>query len=118
MGPYAFQAMKIKTAVEFLDGNQSVRWKEYDYFKFLPELSNGTLDDAITTLNVPLVGAPGWAQQPGWGSSSSAFGRRSWRWCLQGENKQAAPGSGFAQLPQPTTAPAHSPRHPPQARWR
>lgn len=57
VGPYTFQAVKVKRDVEFLQGGAAVRWKEWRFFRFLPDQSNGSLADPITTLNVPLVGA-------------------------------------------------------------
>lgn len=56
VGPYTFQAVKVKRQVEFVRGGDAVRYHEYRYFRPLPELSNGSLSDPITTLNVPLVG--------------------------------------------------------------
>lgn len=61
VGPYAFQAVRVKRNVQFVRGGAAVRWNEYRYFRPLPELSNGSLSDPITTLNVPLVGESCWA---------------------------------------------------------
>lgn len=59
VGPYTFQAVKVKRQVEFVRGGDAVQYHEYRYFRPLPELSNGSLSDPITTLNVPLVGESG-----------------------------------------------------------
>lgn len=59
VGPYVFQSIKVKRQVEFVRDGDAVRYHEYRYFRPLPELSNGSLDDPITTLNVPLVGELG-----------------------------------------------------------
>ena len=56
VGPYVFQSVKVKRRVEFVRDGDAVRYHEYRYFLPLPELSNGSLDDPITTLTVPLVG--------------------------------------------------------------
>lgn len=56
VGPYTFQALKVKTHVEWVGGGTGVRWLDFNSFLFEPENSNGSLDDPITTLNVPLAG--------------------------------------------------------------
>ena len=61
MGPYTFQKVRLKRGVEWVRGGASVRWREYRYHLPVPELSNGSLDDVITTLNVPLLGEQYWA---------------------------------------------------------
>lgn len=60
VGPYVFQSVKVKRRVEFVRDGDAVRYHEYRYFLPLPELSNGSMDDPITTLNVPLVGELSW----------------------------------------------------------
>ena len=61
VGPYTFQKVRLKRGVEWVRGGASVRWREYRYHLPVPELSNGSLDDPITTLNVPLLGERAWA---------------------------------------------------------
>lgn len=56
VGPYTFRMVRLKTAVQWVDGGAAVRWLEYRYHLWEPSLSNGSLDDPITTLNLPLVG--------------------------------------------------------------
>jgi hypothetical protein len=61
VGPYTFQKVRLKRGVEWVRGGASVRWREYRYHLPVPELSNGSLDDPITTLNVPLLGERFWS---------------------------------------------------------
>ena len=71
VGPYTYRKHRVKHGVRFVPGgpggsgtdanaSDSVRWREYRYHVHVPELSVGSLQDEITTLNVPLVGACAW----------------------------------------------------------
>jgi len=57
IGPYAFYRHRRKLDVQFSPDNSTVSFNEFEYLTPCPEHSNGTLDDDITTLNIPLVGA-------------------------------------------------------------
>lgn len=56
VGPYTFRQVRRKTAIRWLDGDAAVQWLEYKYHLWEPQLSNGSMQDAITTLNLPLIG--------------------------------------------------------------
>jgi CD36 family len=57
LGPYTFEKYHRKLNVSFSPDNTTVSFNEFFSFHPVPELTNGSLDDAITTLNVPLLGA-------------------------------------------------------------
>jgi len=56
MGPYTFTEKHTRINIETFD-NGTMKFMQRRTWHFVPELSNGTLDDNITTLNVPVVGA-------------------------------------------------------------
>lgn len=55
LGPYTFAKHRVKRHVWF-DSEGAVRFHEYTYHLPLPSLTNGSLDDKVTTLNIPLLG--------------------------------------------------------------
>lgn len=57
MGPYTFEKYHRKVNVSFSPDNSTVSFSEFFSLHPLPELTNGSLDDPITTLNIPLLGA-------------------------------------------------------------
>ncbi|RWS26847.1 Protein croquemort-like protein, partial [Leptotrombidium deliense] len=63
LGPYVFREKRVKENVKWLaaiNGSDSYETIEYEQVKlwhFVPEESNGTLNDAIRHLNVPVVTA-------------------------------------------------------------
>jgi len=56
MGPYVFQEVHTRVHIKELD-NQTMQFQQRRTWHFLPHLSNGTLEDNVTALNVPLMGA-------------------------------------------------------------
>lgn len=56
LGPYTYVKHRVKRHVWFSPDGR-VKFKEYSYHLPAPELTNGSLDDLVTTLNIPLVGA-------------------------------------------------------------
>ena len=57
LGPYTFTKFHRKLNVTFSPDNTSASFNEFFSFHPVPELTNGTLDDQVTTLNIPLIGA-------------------------------------------------------------
>lgn len=53
-GPYTFFETREKVVTSWNDTEQ-VSYKDVKTFYFDPELSNGTLDDMVSYINVPLV---------------------------------------------------------------
>lgn len=68
MGPFVFIKRATKERVQFHDG--SVTYFDYTYFLPCPEKTPLSLDTAITTLNLPLVGAV--ERIAGWAPSTAA----------------------------------------------
>jgi hypothetical protein len=57
LGPYTFEKYHRKVNVSFSPDNTTVSFNEFFSFHPVPELTNGSLDDPVTTLNVALLGA-------------------------------------------------------------
>lgn len=57
LGPYRFREIRDKQNIEFNDDNSTVSYRTKSTFYFDEDGSNGTLDDAITQLNIVAVGA-------------------------------------------------------------
>lgn len=57
MGPYTFTKYHRKTNVTFSPDATTVSFNEFFSLHPVPELTNGSLSDPVTTLNVALVGA-------------------------------------------------------------
>jgi len=51
VGPYVFKEEHKKEEIEFDDPNYSVSFYQVKTWHFIEELSNGSLDDEITTVN-------------------------------------------------------------------
>lgn len=51
MGPYVFLSSNERVNLDWHE-NHTLSFNQIRTWKFVPELSNGTLDDEITTLNV------------------------------------------------------------------
>lgn len=54
-GPYTFLEKRVKEIIGFEEDNKFVVYREQKFFHFVPELSEGTLDDEINALNIPVV---------------------------------------------------------------
>lgn len=57
LGPYTFRKVKRKIRVKFSADNTTVSFRELSTYVPIPEATNGSLDDPVTTLNLPLIGA-------------------------------------------------------------
>lgn len=55
MGPYGFSESREKYDIDFMDGNDSVSFRQRKFYVFSPELSDGLLNDTITLPNVPFL---------------------------------------------------------------
>ena len=64
LGPYAYRKHRVKRHVCFVDNATRVEFEEYSFHLPLPDLTVGSLDDQVTTLNIPLVG--GWVRVGAW----------------------------------------------------
>jgi len=74
VGPYTFREHHKKTDIEFSDDGNLVNFKQKKTWYFEPELSNGTLDDEIWTLNMIAVSAAEATRWPGhWGEGDYPF---------------------------------------------
>ncbi|ODN04768.1 Scavenger receptor class B member 1 [Orchesella cincta] len=56
LGPYVYQQKRVKTEVEVNEDNDSVFYKQPVYYHFRPDMTNGSLDDVISMINLPYVG--------------------------------------------------------------
>ncbi|XP_022240630.1 protein croquemort-like [Limulus polyphemus] len=56
MGPYTFREHRVKVNLTWND-NGTVSYRQIKSWHFQPDLTNGSLDDVVTTLNVPAVAA-------------------------------------------------------------
>lgn len=52
LGPYVFLEKHIRVNVSFHPENDTVTFDQIRTWHFMPEMSNGTLDDKITNVNV------------------------------------------------------------------
>lgn len=52
MGPYVFQEDHVRVNVTFHPENGTVSFDQIRTWHFLPEMSNGTLEDKVTNINV------------------------------------------------------------------
>jgi scavenger receptor class B, member 1 len=62
LGPYRFQEVRDKLKINFSDDKSEVSYREISHYYFLPEESNGTMDDMFTTVNLIALGAVSRAQ--------------------------------------------------------
>ncbi|KAL4421970.1 hypothetical protein ABPG77_010993 [Micractinium sp. CCAP 211/92] len=56
-GPYVYAKSRRRRGATFVRSGGAVRYHNYEYHTFVPEMSRGSPEDRVTTLNVPLVGA-------------------------------------------------------------
>lgn len=52
MGPYVFLEKHTRVNISFNENDDTVAFQQFRTWHFVPELSNGTLDDEITNVNV------------------------------------------------------------------
>lgn len=57
VGPYVYAKSRRRRGAAFVRGGGAVQYHNYEYHTFVPEMSSGSPEDRVTTLNVPLVGA-------------------------------------------------------------
>ncbi len=53
LGPYTYSEEHVRVKRKFFD-NATIQFQQERYWKFVPELSNGSLDDPVTSVN-PIV---------------------------------------------------------------
>lgn len=56
VGPYVYAKSRRRRGAAFVRGGGAVQYHNYEYHTFVPEMSSGSPEDRVTTLNVPLVG--------------------------------------------------------------
>ncbi|KAG8201276.1 hypothetical protein JTE90_016762 [Oedothorax gibbosus] len=56
MGPYTFRESREKVNITFLQ-NSTVQYRQVRRWFYQPERTNGSLEDIVTTLNVPMMAA-------------------------------------------------------------
>lgn len=54
-GPYTFLEKREKRVLDFTNNSEIIEYKDIKTFFFQPQLSNGSLDDQVSMLNVPLM---------------------------------------------------------------
>ncbi|XP_046440318.1 protein peste-like [Daphnia pulex] len=57
IGPFTYTEVHERVNVTRLDHNYTIQFQQKRYWQYVEEMSNGSLDDPITTLNVPLLSA-------------------------------------------------------------
>lgn len=57
LGPYRFSEIRDKLKINFTADNNEVSYREISYYQFMPDESNGTMDDMLTTVNPVGLGA-------------------------------------------------------------
>lgn len=55
LGPYVFREHRVKVIKEWNDNNSTITFLQNRTWFFEPEMSNGSLEDLITTVNVPAI---------------------------------------------------------------
>ncbi|KAI1286724.1 Lysosome membrane protein 2 [Halotydeus destructor] len=58
-GPYTFFETREKIVLDFSNDSEVIHYQDIKRFYFMPELSNGTLQDEVNFINVPLIGMLG-----------------------------------------------------------
>lgn len=66
LGPYVYEEKRVKVDIELNEENNTVLYRQPVHYFFRPDLSNGTEEDEIVTLNIPLVVLTTVAAQKGW----------------------------------------------------
>uniref|UniRef100_T1JN74 Uncharacterized protein n=1 Tax=Strigamia maritima TaxID=126957 RepID=T1JN74_STRMM len=56
LGPYTYEEVRKKINIHFNEDEDTVSYRELIKYTFIPDLSNGSLTDVVTTLNLPLTG--------------------------------------------------------------
>ena len=54
-GPFTFLEKRGKRILEFTNDSEIIDYKDIKTFFFQPHLSNGSLDDEVSVINVPLM---------------------------------------------------------------
>lgn len=62
LGPYRFREIRDKLKINFSDDKSEVSYREISNYYFVPEESNGTMEDMFTTVNLVALGAVNRAQ--------------------------------------------------------
>ncbi|GIY53884.1 hypothetical protein CDAR_87022 [Caerostris darwini] len=57
LGPYTFRESREKVNITWNEDNSTVSYRQIRRWFFQPDRTNGSLDDVVTTLNVPMVAA-------------------------------------------------------------
>ncbi|XP_049838512.1 lysosome membrane protein 2-like [Schistocerca gregaria] len=57
VGPYVFREISKKTDIKFGDNDTTITYRLNNTYVFVPEESNGTLNDTVTVANMPLMTA-------------------------------------------------------------
>ncbi|XP_059095164.1 protein croquemort-like isoform X1 [Tigriopus californicus] len=57
LGPFTFREVETKDQVVFNHKNRTISYKVRKSWFFEPEMSDGSLDDIVTTINVPVLGS-------------------------------------------------------------
>ena len=52
---YHFREVHERVNIQMLDHNYTIQFQQKRWWQFVKERSNGSLEDKITTLNVPLL---------------------------------------------------------------
>ena len=74
VGPYTFREEHIKTDIVFSEDGNLVNYRQKKIWNFEPEMSNGTLDDEIWTLNMIAISAAEATRWPGhWAEGDFPF---------------------------------------------
>ncbi|CAL8138190.1 unnamed protein product [Orchesella dallaii] len=55
-GPYVFLQKRKKVDIEFHEENDTVSYRQIMTYHFQPHLSNGSLNDTVTMVNLPMLG--------------------------------------------------------------
>jgi scavenger receptor class B, member 1 len=63
LGPYRFREVRDKDEVKFNEKDSTVAYRPFNTYYFEEELSNGTLDDIITNINIVVAGAASLAEK-------------------------------------------------------
>ncbi|CAL8137069.1 unnamed protein product [Orchesella dallaii] len=65
LGPYVYQQKRVKTDIEVNEENDSVFYRQPIYYHFRPDMTNGTLEDVISMVNLPYIGLAAKANKEG-----------------------------------------------------
>jgi len=62
VGPYVWRQYQVMDDILWSDGKGTVSYKQNKTYEWQPDMSNGTLDDIIVTINIVAVGATEYAR--------------------------------------------------------